>query len=351
MKLILFLALILLLAGCSEPVPIEELDAFEFSITERDYYLGIGYWPTYKTNEIINNDFEQFSQGAEVAYVQIADNMLDETKDSASLEVKKDWLKKAKENNKKIYIALECIEGSRDKIKSLPGKEVESFADVEFREAFKAKAIEWAQTYKPEYLNLCVEINMLPDIDSESENFVSLYNEIYSEVKKISPETKMFVSYQFEFLTGDVISRTKKSQWDLIEKLGEKQDLIGISSYPRVMQTPYNPHELSDDHFLELNKYATKPIFFAETGAYSGGSIFSNSSETIQAKYIVRLTELIEPLDVEAVMWISLKALPDIPELKAFIPDWFFSLGLQGSKNEEKLSWVTWKKLKSLPKN
>jgi len=349
---LLSLVLILVLfSGCIEETEEynEPTGSIEPTISERSYLLGIGFWTVNPSEAYVNESFNEFLEGAEVAYIQITDNILDETIEPHVTARNDLWLEKARENGLKTYLALECLSGDRSTLRPLPNKKVKTFSDPEFREAYKAQAVRRAEKYKPDYLNLCVEINMLPKIYEEIDDFVSLYNEMYDAVKEVSPDSKVFVSYQYEILSGGDLSTTKKVQWDLIDKIGGKQDLIGISSYPRIFNAPYDPNNLPKDYYKGVSEVTDKKIFFAEIGAYSSDKIIPPSTQDNQAQFIVKFAESIEDMNVEAVMWIILRDLPPLPILKAAIPSQFFTLGLKGPNGENKESWLTWNKLKEIP--
>jgi len=124
--------------------------------------------------------------------------------------------------------------------------------------------------------------------------------------------------------------------------------VIGISSYPRFLVTPYDAASIAAQYYYPLKKSTSRPVFFAEVGWYSSETVFPSSSESKQADFVHRLIEIIQPLDVEAVNWVAIRDLRDIPalaQLKNMLPQ-FFSLGLKGPEGERKSAWLEWKRLK-----
>jgi hypothetical protein len=75
-----------------------------------------------------------------------------------------------------------------------------SFANPVIRDAFKGSVKDLARL-RPPYLCLATEINFLAlqRLD-EYLHFASLYKETYREVKRVSPNTKVFVSFQWEWV-------------------------------------------------------------------------------------------------------------------------------------------------------
>ena len=111
------------------------------------------------------------------------------------------------------------------------------------------------------------------------------------------------------------------------------------------MRTPN--HEFPESHTIRCvcpGSKSNRPVFFAEIGWYSSGEVQSSSSGEKQAAFIRRLPEFLGGLEVEAVCWISLCDLKQLPELKALeqkLPQ-FFSLALLDSGLRPKPAWEAW---------
>jgi len=67
------------------------------------------------------------------------------------------------------------------------------------RRQFKEVALAITQTYKPKYLILGVEVNTFYlKRPNEFPSFLTLYAETYDAIKIVSPDTKVFVTFQLE---------------------------------------------------------------------------------------------------------------------------------------------------------
>ncbi len=99
-----------------------------------------------------------------------------------------------------------------DSVRKAAGKKI-SFSNPAIRKEFLSTAEKLAKL-KPEYLCLATEINLLAlqRLD-EYMHFVSVYKEAYAAVKRISPATRVFVSFQWEWtriLDAKEMNRTKE---------------------------------------------------------------------------------------------------------------------------------------------
>jgi hypothetical protein len=73
-----------------------------------------------------------------------------------------------------------------------PGMENATLSDPSWRAIYKQAALDIVKTVRPRYLSLGNEVNRWYEKYGENglngfKNYVSLYEEIYDEVKKISP--------------------------------------------------------------------------------------------------------------------------------------------------------------------
>lgn len=165
-----------------------------------------------------------------------------------------------------------------------------------FREAYMENAKNIAEEFHPEYLSLGNEVTAYymtyPD---DFDNFVSLYLKAYDEVKKVSPDTKVFVVF-----SQNQIEET--DSWEIINKFGNQLDLLAFTTYPWKFYD--NPEEIPEDYYTKLRTYSSKPIAFTEIGWPSAES--ANSSEKEQADYLKRFVELTDSMNIEFVNWLFL---------------------------------------------
>lgn len=124
-----------------------------------------------------------------------------------------------------------------------------SFANPVIKRAFMDTAIKLARL-KPLYLCLATEINFLVlRKPKEYHHFASLYKEAYHLIKRISPKTKVFVSFQWEImriLDAKALHRISEHN-KLINIFRPELDVIGLTSYP----SPFHktPARLPKDYY------------------------------------------------------------------------------------------------------
>ena len=68
---------------------------------------------------------------------------------------------------------------------------------------YEQKAVDFVRRYKPAYLGLGIEVNVLRERRPQDfEAFVRLFDETYDLVKAESPQTQVFTVFQLERLEG-----------------------------------------------------------------------------------------------------------------------------------------------------
>ena len=176
-----------------------------------------------------------------------------------------------------------------------------SFAHPAIREAFKKSAAELAALGAP-YLCLATEINFLAmqRLD-EYIHFATLYKETYAVVKRIAPETKVFVSFQWEWmriLDAREPHRIKEHS-KVIDIFRPALDVVGLTTYPSAFHGA--PAELPGDYYTWLYHHVPRgeEILLMEAGWPSQGS----GSEIEQQQFIRRLPELLNPMNVAVIAW------------------------------------------------
>lgn len=157
-----------------------------------------------------------------------------------------------------VYVATAITSQSRDAIPGSwrsgdPPPEVagRSFDDPTVREGIRRWVRYLAEELEPEWFNLAVEINMYqvarPD---DYPNLVSLYQELYREIKAAHPDTVVFASFQMELADP-------RAAADLVDSL----DMVGISTYPYI-----NGNGLPAEDYLDSVAALGLPLAVAETG-------------------------------------------------------------------------------------
>lgn len=144
-----------------------------------------------------------------------------------------------------------------------------SFANPDVRTAF-ANFTQWiVQEFEPHYLGLASEINTYLDAYPEDvENYMSLYVEVYDQVKSVSAETQVFVTFQWDDLNNIFAPAAEgrpayQTNWEQVEAFETKLDLWVISSYPYFV---FDDGAIPADYYTPLLEQTDKPLAVAEGG-------------------------------------------------------------------------------------
>ncbi len=187
-----------------------------------------------------------------------------------------------------------------DAVRKKAGNHI-SFSNPIIRNEFIRDAKKLA-LLKPSYLCLATEINFLAiqRLD-EYLHFVNLYKESYKAVKRISPNTKVFVSFQWEWvriIDAKEIHKVKEHS-KVINIFKPELDLVGLTTYPSAFHD--NPRQLPNDYYSWVYKHIDRKdtILFMETGWPTSGT----GNEAEQKDYIKRLPKLLETVNTSIVAW------------------------------------------------
>lgn len=170
-----------------------------------------------------------------------------------------------------IYIVDPLNGVNRREFTGLPAGWEASFANPNVRAAYKNYTLRILREFQPRYLGLASEINTYMEAHpADAKNFISLYRETYAAIKAESPETQVFVTFQWEQLNsliGETPSQKRRIQWEQIESFEPQLDLWVISSYPFVVY--HTGAEIPADYYTPLLARTTKPVAIAESGFIS----------------------------------------------------------------------------------
>ena len=161
-----------------------------------------------------------------------------------------------------------------------------NFSTPEIRTAYQSFAVRLARDYQPAYLGLASEINTYLDAYPEdAEHFISLYKETYAAVKEVSPDTQVFVTFQWDDLNrldGDGTAYDIK--WEQIEAFEPELDIWAVSSYPYFFFD--TPADIPGDYYSPLLARTDKPLAIAESGWTSRDLSEITGSPEKQAEFL-----------------------------------------------------------------
>lgn len=179
----------------------------------------------------------------------------------------------AHQNGLEVIFVVDPLNGlNRSEFQGLPWGWEASFANPKVRAAFKNYTLRIVQEFQPRYLGLASEINTYEDTHPEDfAHYLSLYHETYALVKAESPETQVFVTFQWEELNNLIASVARGNpyevNWEQVEQFEPNLDLWVISSYPFVAFG--SGADIPEDYYSPLLERTGKMVAVAEGGISS----------------------------------------------------------------------------------
>jgi len=177
----------------------------------------------------------------------------------------------ARQNHLDTVFVVDGLDGlNRSQFSGLPFGWKAGFNNPDIRSAYENFALWIVEMFHPRYLGLGSEINTYMDTHpDDGQNFISLYNEIYARVKAEAPDTKIFVTFQWEEL-NNLIPQIANGRtplhpnWDQVQAFEPNLDVWAISSYPFVAFK--TGADIPADYYAPLLLQTSKPIAVAEGG-------------------------------------------------------------------------------------
>lgn len=211
--------------------------------------------------------------------------------------------------------------------------------DEAARKAYTAAAAAFSEKYRPKYLGLGIEVNMLYEKSpADFEAFAEFFGEVYDAVKAKSPSTKIFPTFQLERMKGlhggifGGRNDPAQAQWALLDRF-PKADLAAFTTYPGLVLK--DPSEIPADYYTEIRAHTSKPVAFTEIGWHSAASPAGwESSEAEQAEFVTRFFALAKDLEPELAIWSFLY------DPKTVEP--FNSMGLRRPDGTARPAWEAW---------
>lgn len=194
--------------------------------------------------------------------------------------------------------------------------------------------IEFVKRYEPQYFGMGVEINIFAKKNPAAfEEFIPFYNEVYSAIKEVSPDTKVFTVFQLEAMKGLSMWEIEENipHWGMIDRF--KTDIVAFTTYPGLFYR--DPSDVPQDHYTEILSHTSKPVAFTEIGWHSAPSPAGwESSEAEQVEFIETFFNLTNDLNMEIAVWTFMYVTYD--------GEPFESMGLYRSDGTAKPAWDAW---------
>ena len=320
---------------------------------ERSFLLGLSSLPMTMSEEAYRRAFQIAGQSGEVILIQRppawedfreGSTVSDETARTTQAEKML-----AEELGLRFFVSIDLLEAAnRDEI-ALPAEWAgRSISDPEVRAAYLAYAEYMALNYKPAYMALAVEANLLYEQDRvEFEQFLEVYREAYSKVKQASPATQVFVTFQYEELLGLIPwKKGHAPRWELARLFEPQLDAFAFSSYPSFVYP--RADDIPGEYYTQARHQTALPIVFAETGYASapGPNGVNSGTEGDQARYVRRLLTDAEAMQAALLIWFA-GADPTFADQPPY--DLFHSIGLRRSDGTPKLALQYWQEAVGRP--
>ncbi len=176
-----------------------------------------------------------------------------------------------------------------------------SFSNPEVHKPYIETVTEVAKL-RPPYLCLATEINLMALSNiKEYIYFAQVYKKLYPIIKKISPETKVFVSFQYDYMVilDDREPRRIKEFSKLIDIFRPELDLIALTSYPADHYP--SPANIPVDYYSRMYRHIKKTdeVMFMEIG----WPATKNENYAKQEDFVNALSKLMEDVKPSILCW------------------------------------------------
>jgi hypothetical protein len=225
----------------------------------------------------------------------------------------------ARANGLQVLISLDVLDDGRGALRNLPGElEGRGFSDVALRRGYLREVRAIAETHRPEYLSLGIEMNAF----GSDAGLITLAAEAYDEIKRVSPQTAVGMTFQYDTLVAH-------GQLDLLAGF-QDLDFVGLTTYPGLLHP--TPEAIPRDYYGDLvGQPGPARVLFSEFGWRGYGT---PDGEAIQSAFLLEFLSLSTVLNPEMICWTTLH-------------DWigggvFETMGLLDTEGRRKPIWHTW---------
>jgi len=320
----------------------------------RSYLLGFSDVPPELTDEAYVRQFDFAAAYGEAILLQRPPAWADFLPGASVSDALRDEVLAAREaaraRDLAVVVALDPFDpANRARLDALPpGYEGRSLADPDLLTAFTAEAEFIARNMRPDFLVLGSEINATYERNPEAYfAFLEAYRAAYDVVKRASPQTQVLVTFQYEELLGVVPELPPHApRWELLDDLGLRLDLLGLTSYPSFAYP--TARKVPPEYYLQLVEHTDRPVAFVGVGFSSGAhrSGVNASTEPEQRRFLQRLLEDALALQSPLLVWF---AAHDLGFADTAPYDLLSSIGLRTADGEAKEAWSVWEEASRRP--
>jgi hypothetical protein len=275
---LLFVLTILLIAALAcggtpdTPIPIPTLASSPYAL-DRTLY---GFFPSPPeiTTESVMATYTAIGEHGDVVLLQQNIPWQDfvnsaDSQSSVIVDINNQYVL-AHQNGLEVIFVVDPLNGlNRSEFLGLPFGWEATFANPKVRSAFTNYTLRIVREFHPRCLGLGSEINTYADAHPvDFSNYLSLYREVYQQVKAEAPDTQIFVTFQWEEVNNLIPSLAQgkpyEPNWSQIEIFEPELDLWVISSYPFVAFG--SGADIPTDYYTPLLAQTTKLLAVAEGG-------------------------------------------------------------------------------------
>lgn len=185
-----------------------------------------------------------------------------------------------------------------------------SWSNLETRALFRTMVEQFARQYRPPALFLGNETNVyfLSHSATEWANWMSQLAACYAAVKRVSPETLVYSTFQYERLKGLGAHSgwADPPQLQLLDELvpGVHVDAVGLTSYPYLEYDA--PADIPADYYDEVAARWDGPVLFSEIGWLAAPSGPYPGGEAQQEEFIAVFFDRAKALPLGHAAWLFL---------------------------------------------
>jgi len=302
-------------------------------LPSRGFFMGI--LPTPAQNQTFDNSYSQAAQYSEFVPIWGKPTSFYNLASDLSGSWGQTFVEQLTRKNGMFPIINMSFISSEVTLVTPPGMENATLSDHTWKATYKQAALDVVRAAHPRYLSLGNEVNKWYEKYGEEgpngfKNYVYLYEEIYDEIKKLSPETKVFCTFARE-----IVSENREANLEVLRYFNpDKMDLLVFTSYPYALGKT-DPSMIPDDYYAKAANYMPgKPFGFSEI---AWPSLNSLGGEQAQANFI---TQAVGRLTRDQGINLHLFGWPWLHDLNEND-----NTGLIKFDGTEKLAYATWKKL------
>lgn len=185
-----------------------------------------------------------------------------------------------------------------------------SWSNLETRALFRSMVEQFARQFRPPSLFLGNETNVyyLSHSQAEWNNWLSQLAQCYAAIKRVSPTTAVFTTFQYERLKGLGV----RSGWNdppqlhLLDELalGVHADAVGLTSYPYFEYA--TAAAVPADYYAEIAARWSGLVVFSEIGWLAAPSGPYPGSAADQAEFVDVFFDRTQTLPLGYVSWLFL---------------------------------------------